>query len=296
MTKTKRKPRSKPKSKPLGTIWEVPDDLWEKILPILREFWPKKPTGRRTANWRAAFNGIIFRMRTGCQWEQLAPQVRPQEHRPRLVPALVRRRGHGTDLGRPRRRVRRVGGGGLAVAERRRLAGQGPVRGGKRWARIPPIAARKGTKKSVLTDGDGGPLGVVIAGANVLERQMLRGTIEAIVVERPEPTAEEPQHLCLDEGYDNPTGREAASEAGYTPHIRRIGEEKEVVRSVARAQAAAMGRGADARLAVEVPRDPGPVRQEGRQLPGTDPTGLRPVLVSAASTDSAERDANQNPT
>src|SRR5438105_5932521 len=37
------------------------------------------------------------------------PQVRPQEHRPRLVPTLVRRRGHGTDLGRPRPRVRRVG-------------------------------------------------------------------------------------------------------------------------------------------------------------------------------------------
>jgi hypothetical protein len=64
MTKTKRKIRRKPKPKPLGTIWEVPDALWEKILPILLEFWPKKPTGRRHADWRAALNGIIFRMRT----------------------------------------------------------------------------------------------------------------------------------------------------------------------------------------------------------------------------------------
>jgi hypothetical protein len=60
------------------------------------------------------------------------PQVRPQEHRPRLVPALVCRRGHGADLGGPGRGVRRVGGSGLAVAERRRVAGQGPVWGGKR--------------------------------------------------------------------------------------------------------------------------------------------------------------------
>jgi putative transposase len=90
----------------------------------------------------------------------------------------------------------------------------------------PTDRGKKGTKKSVLTDGDGGPLGVAIAGANVLERRMLRGTIEAIVVERPEPTAAEPQNLSLDKGYDNPEGREAASEAGYTPHIRRIGEEK----------------------------------------------------------------------
>ena len=90
----------------------------------------------------------------------------------------------------------------------------------------PTDRGKRGTKKSVLTDGDGGPLGVVIAGANVLERRMLRGTIEAIVVDRPEPTADEPQNLSLDKGYDNPAGREAASEAGYTPHIRRIGEEK----------------------------------------------------------------------
>src|SRR4051794_14117013 len=78
MTKTKRKGRRKPKSKPLGTIWEIPDVLWEKILPILLEFWPKKPTGRKTANWRAALNGIIFRMRTGCQWEQLPRKFGPK--------------------------------------------------------------------------------------------------------------------------------------------------------------------------------------------------------------------------
>jgi putative transposase len=53
---------------------------------------------------------------------------------------------------------------------------------------------------------------------------MLRDTIEATVVERPEPTAEEPQHLSLDGGYNNPTGRAAAAEAGYIPHIHVGGE------------------------------------------------------------------------
>jgi putative transposase len=45
------------------------------------------------------------------------------------------------------------------------------------------------------------------------------------VVERPDP-GQCPQHLCLDKAYDNPTGHTAAESAGYTPHIRRIGEEK----------------------------------------------------------------------
>ena len=67
---------------------------------------------------------------------------------------------------------------------------------------------------------------MVIAGANVLERRLLAATIESIVVERPEPTKDEPQHMPLDKAYDNPTGEGAATAAGYTPHIRRIGEEK----------------------------------------------------------------------
>jgi putative transposase len=66
---------------------------------------------------------------------------------------------------------------------------------------------------------------VVIAGANVVEQKLLRATIEAIVVERPDPVEVE-QNLSLDKAYDNPNGRGAADEAGYTPHIRRIGEEK----------------------------------------------------------------------
>jgi putative transposase len=59
---------------------------------------------------------------------------------------------------------------------------------------------KKGTKKSVLVDADGGPLGVVIEEANVPDCKMLRETIEAIVVERPKPTTDHLQHLCLDKG------------------------------------------------------------------------------------------------
>ena len=66
---------------------------------------------------------------------------------------------------------------------------------------------------------------MVIAGANVVEQKLLRETIEAIVVERPDP-AEVEQNLCLDKGYDNPNGREAARTGDYVAHIRRIGEEK----------------------------------------------------------------------
>lgn len=81
-------------------------------------------------------------------------------------------------------------------------------------------------KRSLVVDADGGPRGIAIAGANVHDTKLLAKTLNAIVVERPEPTAEAPQHLCLDKGYDNPTGHQAAAAYHYTPHIRRIGEEK----------------------------------------------------------------------
>lgn len=67
---------------------------------------------------------------------------------------------------------------------------------------------------------------MVVAGANVHDTKLLKATIESIVVERPEPTEKAPQHLCLDKGYDNPTGHTTAVQASYAPHIRRIGEEK----------------------------------------------------------------------
>lgn len=82
----------------------------------------------------------------------------------------------------------------------------------------------------MIVEEQGGPLGVAIDGANVHDTKLLEATIEAIVVERPEPTAEEPQNLCLDKGYDNPTGRKTATEHNYIPHIRPIGEEKPIPR------------------------------------------------------------------
>ena len=43
------------------------------------------------------------------------------------------------------------------------------------------------------------------------DTKLLASTLEAVVVERPESTEEEPQHLCLEKGYDNPTGRETVA-------------------------------------------------------------------------------------
>jgi putative transposase len=86
----------------------------------------------------------------------------------------------------------------------------------------PTDRGKKGTKRSILVEASGGPLAVVIACANVHDTKLLEPTIEAFVVDRPPPMSDDPQHLCLDKGYDNPTGHRTVENQKYVSHIRRI--------------------------------------------------------------------------
>ena len=60
--------------KPLPTIWEIPDELWARIEPILAAHYPPARTGRPRTDPRRVMNGIIYRMRSGAQWNQLPPE------------------------------------------------------------------------------------------------------------------------------------------------------------------------------------------------------------------------------
>jgi transposase len=83
----------------------------------------------------------------------------------------------------------------------------------------PTDRAKPGVKESLLVEGEGGPLAVVLAGANVPDAHLLADTLDATIVARPEPAPEFEQHLALDRGYDTPAGWEAAVERDYEPHI-----------------------------------------------------------------------------
>jgi len=55
----------------LPTIWRVPDELWAKIEPILAQYDPPKRLGRKRIDQRRALDGIIYRLRSGVQWNEL---------------------------------------------------------------------------------------------------------------------------------------------------------------------------------------------------------------------------------
>lgn len=77
------------------------------------------------------------------------------------------------------------------------------------------------------------PIGLAVDGANRHDMKLTRETIDSIVVERPEPTPEEPQGMCLDKGYDYQAVREILEEFGFTAHIRSRSEEAQEIKQEA---------------------------------------------------------------
>ena len=77
------------------------------------------------------------------------------------------------------------------------------------------------------------PIGVAVEGANRHDMKLVRATIESLVVDRPEPTVEAPQGMCLDKGYDYDEVREILAEFGFTAHIKARGAEAKEIKQEA---------------------------------------------------------------
>jgi transposase len=74
------------------------------------------------------------------------------------------------------------------------------------------------------------PIGLTIEGAQRHDMKLVRSTIESLIVERPEPTEEQPQGMCLDKGYDYDEGYATLQEFGFTAHVRPRGEEARAIK------------------------------------------------------------------
>ena len=53
------------------TIIHIPDDSWNEIKNILPDEKQDNTIGRPVVPYRKVFDGIIFVLRTGCQWKML---------------------------------------------------------------------------------------------------------------------------------------------------------------------------------------------------------------------------------
>lgn len=57
-----------------ANFFEVPERLWRQIAPLLPRERPKPRGGRPRIADRVVMAGIIYRLRTGCQWKALPRQ------------------------------------------------------------------------------------------------------------------------------------------------------------------------------------------------------------------------------
>jgi transposase len=57
--------------KHLSPIRKIPDDLWDEIKVILPPEKPDKTIGRPMVPFRRVLDGILYVLRTGCQWKML---------------------------------------------------------------------------------------------------------------------------------------------------------------------------------------------------------------------------------
>ncbi len=95
--------------------------------------------------------------------------------------------------------------------------------GGDGTGANPTDRGKKGTKRSMLTEGKGIPLYVAVDGANRHDKMLVKETLDDIIIER--PSHKVIQNICMDKGYDYPDIRKLVEECGYTAHIPRRGEE-----------------------------------------------------------------------
>lgn len=86
-------------------------------------------------------------------------------------------------------------------------------------------------KRSLLTEGHGVPLGVVVAAANPHDKTLVEETIDSRVVTPPRHE-EFKQNLCMDKGYDFRDTETLVEDKGFIPHIRARGEEIDLKKTI----------------------------------------------------------------
>lgn len=195
-----------------------PEALWRAAEPLL----PEPPGGGRPRKPdKQMFAAIFYLLTTGIQWKALprtlgAPSTvhdRFQEWRAAGVFAKLWATGlmeFDASVGLDWRW--QALDGAMTKA---------PL-GGEATGPNPTDRGKTGTKRHLLTEGHGLPVGVVVTGANRHDKTQ----VEAVLDARTVVSFEADQHICADKGYDFDDVRSALSQAGYRSHVLGRGHER----------------------------------------------------------------------
>jgi putative transposase len=214
------------------TGFRISDELWVVLQPLLPFYvnTHRFGGGRPRVSDRACADAIFYVLRTGCQWQaldqtELCTHSTAHDRFQAWVEA-------GVFLKLWQAGIQQFDE--LCGIEWDWLAMDGAMTkaplGGEKTGPNPTDRGKSGVKRSLLTEGHGVPIGLVVEGANRHDMKLVRATLSGIVVDRPEPTAAKPQGMCLDKGYDYDEVRDILHDFGFTPHIRPRGEEAKAIK------------------------------------------------------------------
>lgn len=166
--------------------WRMPDKMWEKIEPLLPP-GEKHPLGCHNPPTppRKAMDGILFVLRTGCQWNALTATgicTSSSAHRwfQKWVEAGVFEKFWKLGLQKYDERK----GINWAWLSMDGTMTKAPL-GGKKTGPNPTDRAKSGVKRSMLTDAKGIPLSVEVDKANRHDMKLAKPTLKNIKAKRP---------------------------------------------------------------------------------------------------------------
>jgi putative transposase len=224
---TSKRTRTRSPNNKTTTGFRISDKLWAVLEPLLPVYVNKHRYGggRPRTPDRLCADAIFYVLRTGCQWQaldetDLCPHSTAHDRYQQWVEADVFLNLWQAGV----EQFDELKGLDWAWLSMDGAMTKAPL-GGEDTGPNPTDRAKSGVKRSLLTEGHGIPVGLAVDGANRHDMKLVRPTIENIVVERPQPSPEQPQGMCLDKGYDFQEVRDILTEFGFTAHIRSRGEE-----------------------------------------------------------------------
>jgi putative transposase len=206
-----------------------PESLWLAVEPLLPEEPLNPKGGRPRMPNRQAFFAMFYLLRTGCQWNALPRQLgasstvhdRFQEWRRAGVFEKLWTSGllqYHTEIG--------------LDFEWQSLDGcitKAPL-GGEGTGPNPTDRGKSGTKRHLLTEAAGMPIGLMVTGANRHDKTQVEAVFESMPLLPPIASAEQPQHFCADKGYDYRDVRSTVGFMQMIDHIKSRGEERSALR------------------------------------------------------------------
>lgn len=207
-----------------NTLWRVPNELWVKIEALLPPAKRARTPGRTALPQRRVLNGILYVLRTGCQWKSLRKEWFGASSSLHAYFQAWQRLGVWQQifqlLLRHYDKTRRIQWRWQALDSKSVAA---PL-GGEKTGKNPTNRDKLGSKRHILTDARGAPLAVVVSGANAHDKTCAVAVLEALAIERPRRVYRV-HHLCADKAYDADDLRQDFATRHYRVHIPSRGVE-----------------------------------------------------------------------